>query len=287
MDQSPSFISRRHVRCFAPIITSILVSVCLMLCAGRASADCTRLPYRTGRNFIAPNGSKGLAQVSLRPSDITLDNLLCLARGFRESHPEWREVVLLFFDSREAAEEYVVGWELAEFARPVPQFSSYERRMRAGYYLDVTKPEQFLSITPFGLNGGPEEFDTRIDLPITTRPHCRYELKDRCLLAADLPGYPNAPLARSGAVTLSGRIGRDGKLASVRVVEAQSVSPESKDLLIQAALANFKTWQLDSAPPEDTVRITYSYVFDPSMSSGPSKVELAPGRVTITGSPFK
>ena len=80
--------------------------------------------------------------------------------------------------------------------------------MWAGYYLDVTKPEQFLSITPFGWQGASEEFDTRIDLPITT-------------------------------------------------------------------------------PHEDTVRITYSYVFDPSMSRGLSKVELASGRVTITGTPVK
>jgi TonB family protein len=112
-------------------------------------------------------------------------------------------------------------------------------------------------------------------------------LKDRCLLAADLPDYPDAKTRKvSGTVTLAGRIDRNGKMANIRVVEAQSVPPDSKDLLVRTALANFKTWQLDSAPRADAVRITYSYVIDPSMSRGLSKVELAlPGRVTITGNP--
>ena len=269
-------------------MTRILVGVGFVLAvATSAAAECTQLSYHVGRNYIEPNGWKGLIQVSLRPGDITVDNLVCMADGFRTHHPEWADIMLLFFSSEEAADNWQPGYGDSDVLLPTEKWDS---EMRAAYILDVTNPEEHLDIMPLGWNDGADEYNTRIDLPnATTPPHCRLEIKDRCLLAFTLPAYPDAwKRSVSGAVTFSGRIGRDGKMAGIRVAEAESTPPDAQTFLIREALANLKTWQLEPRLSEDTFEITYSYVIDPSGRAEQPEVQLAlPDRITISASPHK
>jgi hypothetical protein len=227
----------------------------------------------------------GLAQISLRPSDITLDNLVCLAQRFRKAHPEWTSVLLLFFSSREAADNWQVIY--GDYDGPPPPFDKWNKALRASYFLEVADHEEHLDIMPLGSDGATDDYVTRIDLPIATTPHCRFEMNSRCLLVFERLGYPDVHTRKvSGAVTFVGRIGRNGRMTAIRVAEAHSTPSNAEGLIVREALANLTTWQLDPAPREDAFRITYSYVVDPSVDRELPKTQMTlPAGVTIRGNP--
>jgi hypothetical protein len=268
------------------LTTFVLLMISVLMCqSARADTDCSRLRYYTARNFIAPKGSQGLMQLSLRSTDITLSNLLCLAQGFRHTHPEWKSVVLLFFDSPEAAEGFMVGWQWVDFEGQRPPFEEFETHLRAGYYLDIDRPEEYLLINPFGWQAVSPDLDTRIDLPVKKAPHCSIELNHRCLLAAALPRYPKGGFVLSGAVTLAGRVGQDGKMTGIHVISAQSTSPDSTTPLVKAAVTNFETWRLDPSTHTDSVQITYRFPIDPSILRGTPTVQVSLPTITVRGIP--
>jgi hypothetical protein len=91
----------------------VLIAIAAGAVEGRAQASCRPVPHYVGQDWIAKGGSRGSAGISLRPADLTLDNLLCLVSTLRREHPEWNDVAVMFFDWREAAQSYRVGWEFS------------------------------------------------------------------------------------------------------------------------------------------------------------------------------
>ena len=273
-------------------VIPLFIAACLSLCsaASASAADdlsCTRvIPFRTGRNYIPDHGAKGLAQISVKPSDISVRNLLCLVRELRAGAPEWNDVMVLIFTSYEAADNWVVGHEMADYAGPAPPFEKWDRQLRATYLFDRTAAEEYLNILPLGWFSYTDESSTRIDLPAAALPHCRLEIADRCVLSLDRLDYPDVAARRiSGSVTVSGRVTRQGRLTGVRVVAAQSSPASGKDILVREVLANLGTWRVDPASSDGTFETTYAYAIDPAVPQGGWQVDLAPSRVNVRVNP--
>lgn len=223
--------------------------------------------------------------ISIRPGDFSLDNLICLAQNLKESHPEWKSAMIVIFSSHNAAKYY--------------QLSSVEnlpgavwgKQLHAEYDFDAGAHEKYLLIMPLGdkKSSSFNTYTTRIDLPVATTPHCHLEMNGRCLFMLEDPKYPSdASKAKiSGTVTLTGTIARDGKMTDVQVAEASSTPSEGKDLLMREAVNNLKTWRLEPAQRQDTIRTTYSYTIDRSLpQKGQTDVQLAlPNEITIRGNP--
>ena len=134
-----------------------------------------------------------------------------------------------------------------------------------------------------------EEFFHRIPFPVVNTPHCRLEIEGRCLFALNGPYYPYKALSAkaSGKITLSGRVSPSGSIIDVHVDRAEVGSGEAGKLLSGAALDNFSHWQLEPAPKEMPIKVTYVYRIEPSLTHGTTadvQFEL-PKQVTIQGNP--
>src|SRR5581483_3507436 len=168
----------------------VLAAVLLVGTAAAARGECNKVHFVTGQNYIGAPASRGVATVSVRPDEISVTNLLCLAQGLRARYPEWRRVAVLFFASPEAAKRWTPERQLVDYVGPPPPFWKWEADMRAGYFLDAEKGEEYLLLTPFGWNAGRDELATRIDLPLAGPPGCIMALGNRCLMAWDRFDYP-------------------------------------------------------------------------------------------------
>lgn len=233
--------------------------------------------------------------ISVPRGDFTIDNVLCLAETLRTQHREWKDVVVLFFSSDEAAESFDASG-MADFREVVDasgrivateNIGRFRKELRALSVFDVEKHEDYIEITPLGLKSG-TPYTTRIELPVTRKAHCRIELRDRCVLAMDEIAFQDEALrARvANAVTLTGHIRPDGTVADVQVVSARGTSGEVTDRLVAASVANLRTWWVEPAPRQDKFRITYSYLVDSSLPRGHVSVQFAmPDRITIRANP--
>jgi hypothetical protein len=260
------------------------IGLCL---AATAQAQCTPPLYGTVRDFVSPQLGRGAVYLQIQPLDFTLANVICLLRTFKNDHPEWKDVVVLFFTSAEAAEKFDPGG-MNDFrqgvdaaGRPlwVEDISWTRRELRGLYVLDRENGEEYFSITPFGVMGA-DIYNTRIDFPFDGGPHCRLEVANRCLFALDVIEYPaDALTARASAtVVLIGSISRDG------FVQPTVVS--SADAFGRSADSNVRTWWFEPASREDSFRITYSYEIDATLEPGESRAEFSlPDRVTIRANP--
>ena len=158
--------------------------------------------------------------------------------------------------------------------------------MHSVYVLDTNRNEEYLKFIPLHEDGSHNEtgpFDTRIDLPTAT-PHCRLEVKDRCIVALDDLTHPYEALQQKviGTVTLSAGISLRGNLQQIRVLSAAVIPPSGRALLIKAAVKNLSSWYLEPATHSDFLQITYSYELDDSLprfshrkSSGLYRIESA------------
>ena len=87
------------------IVQWLTVACSTVLVSATASAACQPAENHEIRNFINSQG-EGTAHISIRPSDFTLANLLCLTEDLEKQHNDWKKVVLLFFSSDEAAQNF-------------------------------------------------------------------------------------------------------------------------------------------------------------------------------------
>jgi len=89
----------------------------------------------------------------------------------------------------------------------------------------------------------------------------------------------------SGKVSVTGTAGRDGKV-TVKIEAADGRQPAESDPLARAAVENMKSWWLEPARHQDTFRITYSYIIDPSLRSDQFDVQFdLPNQITIRAAP--
>jgi TonB family protein len=267
----------------------LIATFLLCATAAAARADCGKIHYAAGQNYIPAHGPSGLATVSVRPDEITVKNLLCLAQGLHATYPEWRAVVVLFFASQEAAKRWRPEWVLGEYVGPPPPTWKWETDMRAGYFLDLAKGEEYLLITPFGWNAGNDELATRIDLPFAGASRCTVGLGNRCLLAWDRFSYPSEPIAgvASGSVIVEGQVGRDGEVTSVRAMDGGAFPETATKTLADAAVKHVRSWRFEPSSRDDRFRITYWYTPDTSIAPGTTRINVDfPERVRVSGNPI-
>jgi len=283
---------------------SLFLVTALFPAVSRAACEMPR--YYVVRDFVGPQHEKGALQLWVRPQEFRLDHLICLVQTLDAQHPEWRDVTLLLFSSEEAAEKFEPGG-MSIFRNiidatgkivAVEDVGRFKRELRGLYVLKASTHERYLSITPLGLEGG-EAFDTKIEFPLTSQPHCRHEVDYRCLFGLEPFVYPKAALIAkmSGSVTVRGVIARDGTVKATIVTTSQA---SANDPLAKAALQNLSTWWFERADKPDSFEITYSFVIDPTLEGqhandtlgdklrvrelGYSSVQLSlPGSVRISG----
>ncbi len=204
---------RSSIACGRALWLLAVAIVLGMNAAGSAAAKCRSPRFQLARDFVNYESGRGSAHISLTPADFTLPNLVCLAQVLKAQHPDWKQVNVLMFSSQTAATGFSPGKLGPE------ELWQFDRQLRAFYSVDVDAREEFLAITPMGLEGG-DDYDTRLHLPPSGTPHCRLEVNDRCLLAVEPLKYQVRELreAAPGSVTLAATIGRDGRLAGITLV---------------------------------------------------------------------
>jgi TonB family protein len=258
------------------MVTLFASCLALFVCAG-VSAQCHPPRFRKGQDY------GGSVFLSVAPRDFTVEKLICLGQTLRKRRKA-ETFGVMFFSSYEAAKYFRPPVE----GRP-PRWAEWARQLHATYSFDGPKREESLDIIPLGYESGPS-LDTRITLPLGATPHCRVQIQGRCLKAVLRQNtYPAEALKAkaSGKVVLTGRIGADGSVAGIQVIEAGVNPGEEKDVLANAALQNLVGWQFDAGQGENPIRITYSYAIDVSLSPGsqPQMQLDLPNRVMIRGNP--
>lgn len=220
-----------------------------------AFAQCRPPQYREGAIF-ADSGSVIVMSVSIPLYDFAPSKLVCLATNLREHYRDRRNIEINMFSSHVDSQR---GIYVQESNREDVEALSH---MHARYNFDADKHEDYIEIMPTGvfpgLRAGP--FNTRIDLPVETTPHCKLEINDRCLIALQQFPYPAALLKRkpSGTVTLAATITRSGKVDHIRLLKAESISANE-------AVQNLSSWRLEPGPRDEPIQITYSYAIDNSL----------------------
>jgi hypothetical protein len=79
----------------------------LVLAARPAHAACTVPTYYPVRDFVNAQTGAGAMHVWIPPSAFTVAHVACLAQTLKsQSHRWWTDVIVLFFSSEEAAEQF-------------------------------------------------------------------------------------------------------------------------------------------------------------------------------------
>jgi hypothetical protein len=209
------------------------------------------------------------------------DRLVCLAKALKYKYRDRGSISVYIFSSYGAAKRYFPFPAVVDFSSVEPL--KWARQMHASYFYDVSKGEEYLEVMPLGASQG-GIYDTRIDLPVVSKPQCRLELNHRCLVALDEITYPTRAVEAkiSGLVTLTGTIARDGLMRDIQLVESNVNPGSGREQLVNEALHNLASWQFASGGHRDTVRITYRYILDPSLTFPGPAVEVAlPDQVVI------
>jgi len=247
-----------------------------------ANGQCVAPEYKVARDFSNPSLGRGSLYISIEPDDFTITKVICLSAELKRAHPEWKEAGILMFSSSVAATNFVAA---AKMGAP-EWFWQFDRQLRAIYNVNTETRDESLLFTPLGLEGS-GEYDTRIDLPASSRPHCRLELQGRCVLALGPADYPEVALRRrmSATVTVTGTVKPDGFITNAKVAETDRRLLEGKDRLVRAALENLQAWWFEPAATEDTFRITFKYAIDSTVLRGKVDMHVEwPHEVTFSAS---
>jgi hypothetical protein len=222
------------------------------------TVDCSSLVFQLHRNNIDALG-RGSATITLRPDEVSLQNLLCVAARLKEEHRAWNDVRVAMFDSVDVAQAYRFEWRDVGALLPQQRELSYERQKIATYVLRRAAGEEWLLLRLFALKE--EEYETRLRLPLSGRPHCRFEFSDRCLLSAQEPRFPRAESGElQSSVTIAGDVNPRGQFTNLRVVETRGVPAPAVEAFSSSALDNARTWRFDPASGHDSVQIRFEYI---------------------------
>jgi len=200
--------------------------------------------------------------VGVAPSDLTIEKLTCLGRSLMRER-RLPSISVMFFTSNKASDS---------FCLPIIDYPSCTEEggqsLHATYSFDPRdEPQEDLWIWPRGWGG---DFSS-VDLSGAAPHRRKLELQNRCImLAATSVTYPQEALKTkaSGTITLTGTIGRDGKIKGIRVAEARVTPSQAMASLVNAARRDLRTWRLEAADHDDPLRVTYSYVIDSSLPRG-------------------
>jgi hypothetical protein len=187
--------------------------------------------------------------VSVANRNLTIAQLIRWARQVQAANQaDWRGRIG-FFTSKRAARTFTTSLAV----EPPPHFTESSREFLAFHQVEDGK--EYLTVQPFGFF---VDFkDVQVPIGSSQTPLCGYHLAGRCLLGMETLG--SVAKAIKGSVTVEGRIARRGKLEGIRVVEARAEQANQREQLVRAVQANAKTWWLESAAGNDSVRITFLF----------------------------
>jgi hypothetical protein len=276
--------------------TALAVFIALSA-AGTTDAACTHEGYHVVRDFVDQRSGYGSVRISVPSQEFTLANLLCLATEF-ETHPGWRDIRVLIFNSDEAAASFdasgmsdwheVINSATGQSLGTV-NIGGFRKELRAIYTLNVADHIHRLEILPLGFETS-DAYATKIDQPSQSNTHCRWELVNRCVFSMSQISFPEMAKRASGSaeVTLTGRIRSDGTIAELRVTDVDGESDEIRRALTAATLDNLSTWWLEPHSQIDPFRLTYEYIIDRSLAANSSVIMFQhPDRVTVRGNPSR
>ncbi len=213
-------------------------------------ADCKAPHYRIGQIHGADTAPSILLDISIRPEDFAPNRLICLAGVLRQ---KYRAPVVTagIFSSHKAAVNYqILGSDNPKHAL------LWASKRHAVYYNDSEAHEEYLLLIPDGLSlGVTSPFNTRIDLPAVGKPSCKLEINNRCLFQFEHMGFPAD--AEPGAVTLTGRIERSGKV-TIGQIEDVRPAAASSPALDNFARRNLANWRFEPSHDVDDIRIRFS-----------------------------
>lgn len=229
-----------------------------MLLTPTLCAQCHPPHYRQGPT-LADSDSQLIMNIDIPYEDFRPESLVCLATNLRERSQGRGTVMVSIFSSHKAAFS-TTGFLLGQ--EDTKEEYAALAHLHARYVFFAERHEEYIEIMPAGVTSehSQQPYETRIDLPVTTKPHCRLEIYSRCLIGLQEFPYPAAFVKsmHSGSVTLAATITRAGKVNHIRVMKAGSIPPS-------AAIQNLSSWRLEPGPREETIQITYSYAVDNSL----------------------
>jgi hypothetical protein len=238
-------LGRKHAKEMKSLFVVLLVVFCF---SSRLCAQCRAPDYRVGK-VLASGPSLVLADISIQPGAFTIDKLVCLAAVLKEKY-QASEVAVAIFGSHKAAVNYT-----PPAIEKRPDEDLWASQLHAEYYLNREKHQEYVVLTPDGWNPGAESFDTRIDLPMTTKISCRLQIRDRCLVA-----FHHIWTFEQGSatVTLTAQIEEDGSVSDVRVAEPDAPPTNDERTLADFAVHNLQSWHFERSKTKDPIKITYS-----------------------------
>jgi hypothetical protein len=263
----------------------IVLSICLLLTLSLvALGQCVTPKFRKGT--IWKNSDSAIEmQISIRLIDFAPKKLICLAESLRNRYRDHKNITFYIFSSDAAAKHWFPQQEQTK------KSAEMEAAMRGAYFYDADKHQEYIVIMP-GLrkSRGEAPFDTRIDLPVSGKPECRLEMASRCVLQLQDPDYPTEALKGkvSGTATLVGRIARNGVPTDLHTLKESNVIPTiTKEVLVNGALENLRTWRFEPAEHENDLRLVYTYRIDSSLTyENQVNVEFVPpDQMVIRGNP--
>jgi hypothetical protein len=87
-------------------------------------------------------------------------------------------------------------------------------------------------------------------------------LSNRCVVSMDLPRYSgNQRQTSVGTVILTAHVNRRGIPENITVAETQDMT--DRDVTVNGAMDNLKTWRFEPARHTTSIRVTYAQVIDP------------------------
>lgn len=221
-------------------------------------AQCHPPHYRIGPE-LADSESELIMNIDISYQDFAPASLVCLATNLRNENRGRSTIMVSIFSSHKAAFS-TVGF-LSGQEDTKEEYAALAQ-LHARYIFFAERHEEYIEIMPAGVTSAHSEqpYETRIDLPVATTPHCKLEISNRCLIALQDFFYPAKLLKGkpSGTVTLAGTITRAGKVTQVRIVKAESISAND-------AVQNLSTWRLEPGPRDEPIQITYAYAIDNSL----------------------
>jgi hypothetical protein len=260
-----------------------LVLFASVACSKSEREVCNALPFEIYQDDVGPDGI-GTATVRMVPRDVNLPGFICVATRIRQEHPGWRQVRVGLFDDAQSAEHYDFDWMGSDLSLSLDR--AWEMDKRATYVLNLATHEEYVLLRMlWGYGPQNEGYESRIDLPVKGRPQCRFEIKDRCLVAMEIPVHVEAPdgYFPEGTVTVSGWITSEGTLSDLRADVLKDETSRANEWMTRIALDILSTWRLDPAPRQDSIRVSLRFVIDRTSSWGRTSVELSsPTSLTIS-----
>lgn len=213
----------------------------------RLYADCKARNYQVGKIFEQSTTSVVLT-IAIEHADFAPETLVCLANDLKKTYSA-PEVVIGIFSSYEAALDY---------SPPTGQNDTlWASQQHAVYFHNSEKREDYLLLMPDGLSMDVDSpFNTRIDFPVTGRPSCKLQIRDRCLIEFDHISPPGDET--SATVSLIAQIEKSGEVSNVRIVGQDPNSPTHESKFADFAVRNLKTWRFEPGRNTEEIKIVYS-----------------------------